>query len=246
MKHVFIITYGRTGSTALMKALNSIKGACLRGENGGLLRPIAEAFMISQRSRRRHGEASGPVSHPWYGAGEMRPHRFGTNLAQAFTRDVLAPPDGTRLTGFKEIRYTADGLTDQAFRGILRFMLTQFEDSRVIFLTRNPDEVADSAWWQTRDRDIVIDVLEATIERFRHAHEDFPEQTFLLDHASFNSDPEGLRPLLQWLGEEIPPEALAAALAERVAEASGTGSPDEEDADASEDTEPELAADLSH
>lgn len=247
MKHVFIVTYGRTGSTALMKALNAIDGACVRGENGGILRPVAEAFSISQRTRRRHGELSDAASHPWHGAGEIRPMKYGASLARAFTRDVLAPPEDIRLTGFKEIRYTADGLTDQAFRTVLRFMLTQFEDPYVVFLTRAPEEVANSAWWQTRDRDVVIDMLEATVHRFEHAHEDYPERTFLLDHSSFDTDPEGLRPLLQWLGEDIPRERLAEVLSERVADAFGTGGPDEEDLAETDDPEmPDLSeADLS-
>ncbi|SFC95741.1 sulfotransferase [Tropicimonas isoalkanivorans] len=216
MKHVFIVAYGRTGSTALMKALNCIEGACIRGENGGLIQPLALSLDLAQASKRRHVQDSQDVSRPWFGAEFMRPKRLGEGLARVFTRTILAPPEGTRITGFKEIRYASDLLTEEAFEAILRFMLTCFENPHVIFLTRDAEQVAESAWWQDRDRDVVLDVLDHTVHRFRMAHEDHPKRTFLIDHATFDGNPEGLRPLLDWLGEDAPPEALAEALSERI------------------------------
>ncbi len=216
MKHVFIVAYGRTGSTALMRALNCIEGACIRGENGGMLLPIAEAYALSQATRRRHGPDSHEVWRPWYGADRIRCQQFGEGLARAFSRDVLLPPENARLAGFKEIRYASDLLTDEAFDALLRFMLDCFEAPHVIFLTRDPEQVADSAWWQDRDRDVVLDVIDDTVHRFRMAHEDYPEQTFLIDHSAFDGNPEGLRPLLAWLGEDASGEALAKALADRI------------------------------
>lgn len=217
MKHIFIVAYGRTGSTALMKALNCIEGACIRGENGGLLLPLAETFALSKAARRRHARDSRDDTRPWYGADQIRCQKFGAGLARAFTRSVLSPPDDARVAGFKEIRYTSDLLTDEAFDAVMTFMLTCFEDPRIVFLTRNPAQVADSAWWHDRDRDVVMDVLEHTVHRFQVAHEDFPERTYLIDHATFDGNPEGLRPLLAWLGEDAAPEALAEALSGRIA-----------------------------
>lgn len=216
MKHLFIVTYGRSGATALMKVLNDIDGICIRGENGGVFRPIANAARMATETRRRYLDQPPGPDQPWYGADGIRADAFARDLAAAFERNVLCPPEGTRITGFKEVRYTDDDVTDAQFRAMLRLMLEAFEDSRVVFVTRAPEEAAESGWWRDRDRDVVIDILELTAERFHAAHAKFPERSFILDHSEFDRSPEGLRPFLDWLGVEVSAEQLAASLAVRL------------------------------
>ena len=217
MKHVFIVTFGRTGSTALLKALNAIDGACIRGQNGALLCSLAEAAeTLNNSHKERSGNRSLLTGNPWYGIGEADPEAFARSLARSFERDVLNPPEGTRITGFKEINYTDETLTDRSFDAVLRFMLRYFEDPHLIFLTRDPEEASRSGWWQDRDQQVVIDVLEMTIERFHRAHAANPERSFLIDHAEFDRNPAGLGPLLEWLGEALPVDVLANCLEERL------------------------------
>ncbi|MDV7142304.1 sulfotransferase [Tropicimonas sp. TH_r6] len=217
MKHVFIVTFGRTGSTALLKALNAIDGAFIRGQNGALLCSLAEAAeTLADKHRERSGNRARLTGNPWYGIGEARPDAFADALAENFVSHVLRPPEGTRITGFKEINYTDETLSDRAFEAVIRFMLTRFEDPRIIFLTRDPADASQSGWWQDRDRDVVIDVLEMTIERFQRAHAAHPDRSFLIDHAQFDRSPAGLVPLLDWLGETLPETVLADALEERL------------------------------
>ncbi|NDR58937.1 sulfotransferase [Aliiruegeria sabulilitoris] len=217
MKHIFIVTFGRTGSTALLKTLNAIEGACIRGQNGALLCSLAEAAeTLADRHRERSGNRARLTGNPWYGIDEANPDDFARSLAQSFARNVLNPPEGTRITGFKEINYTDETLTDRNFDAVLGFMLRYFEDPHIIFLTRDPVEASQSGWWQDRDQDVVTDVLEMTIERFHKAHAANPERSFLIDHADFDRNPAGLLPLLDWLGETLPMDLLANSLEERL------------------------------
>ncbi len=217
MKHVFVVTYGRTGSTALLKALNAIDGACIRGQNGGVLADLAEAVeTLRDFAAERANDLALAAGNPWVGLGEARPDALARSLAEAFTRDVLAPPPGTRLTGFKEIRYTDEILSDRSFDATIRFMLEAFPDPRIVFLTRDPAQCARSGWWQDRDPEVVVDVLEMTMERFRRAHETHRDHSFMIDHATFDRRPVGLHPLVDWLGETVNQEVLAAALEERL------------------------------
>lgn len=216
MKHVFIVTYGRSGASALMKVLNDIDGVCIRGENGGLIRPLANAVNMARTTRNRFSGKTLEADARWYGANTIRPQGLAKALAQSFVDNVLVPPEGTRVAGFKEIRYTDDDVMDGQFKAIIRFMLEAFEDSRVVFVTRSPQQAADSGWWRDRDRDVVIDILELTYERFVASHAEHPDRTFLIDHAEFDGNPEGLRSLLEWLGEEVSPEALAESLSVRL------------------------------
>lgn len=216
MKHVFIVTYGRSGGTALMKVLNDIDGVCIRGENGGLIRPLSNAARTARQTRRRFsGKTHGPDNR-WHGAGAIQDTRFARSLAASFVQTVLRPPEGTRIVGFKEIRFTDDDVTDDQFRAIMDFMLGAFDEPRIVFVTRDPAQAAESGWWRDRDREVVIDILELTAERFIETHKRHPERTFVVDHAAFDHEPEGLRPLLDWLGEDVSAEQLARSLEQRL------------------------------
>ena len=67
------------------------------------------------RRRRAHYGASPPEdpdlctsADPWYGADSTDPDAFACSLADAFVRDILKPTPGTRVAGFKEIRFHTD------------------------------------------------------------------------------------------------------------------------------------------
>ena len=80
-KSVFIVTYGRSGSTLVQNMLNALPGACIRGENENLLAPFARAWDMLRHSERGAklrdaGHATGPAT-PWYRFEEVTPDRFG-------------------------------------------------------------------------------------------------------------------------------------------------------------------------
>ena len=41
MQYLFVITYGRSGSTVLLNLLNAIEGYTIRGENCGIVSHLA-------------------------------------------------------------------------------------------------------------------------------------------------------------------------------------------------------------
>ena len=70
-KTVFVVTYGRSGSTLVQNMLNALPSACVRGENENLLAPLARAWNVVLHSEqgakmRQTGTLSVP-SDPWYG-----------------------------------------------------------------------------------------------------------------------------------------------------------------------------------
>ncbi|NQX94486.1 MAG: hypothetical protein HRT64_06140, partial [Erythrobacter sp.] len=84
MKHLFVVTYGRSGSTVLQKLLNSIEGYCIRGENGGIVQDLAAAARTLERTQAQFGEFDKSTGHPWYGLSEIEPGAFATTLAESF------------------------------------------------------------------------------------------------------------------------------------------------------------------
>lgn len=201
MKHLFVVTYGRSGSTVLLNLLNAIDGYCIRGENQGVLKQLGIAASQTRKVAEEYKPKEPGVEHPWYGIDLADTDGFERALADAFVRYVLVPPANARVTGFKEIRYTPQRMSDEEFDQVIAFMLTAFDDARIVFNTRDWRQVAKSGWWAKLAPRKVRRIVGACDERFRRAHARYPERTFMIDHARFNGNPDGFSPLLQWLGE---------------------------------------------
>ncbi len=113
MEHVFVMTYGRSGSTLLMGILNSIPGWLLRGENRHAMRHLYEFHRsgLAERARVDPARASQPT-HPWFGI-EAFPEDVSLQHIRALAEATLLRPEpDTRVTGYKEIRWYDDDLPD--------------------------------------------------------------------------------------------------------------------------------------
>ncbi len=206
MEYLFVVTYGRSGSTVLMNLLNAIDGYCIRGENRGIIQNLAEAADSLAKSHAKIAPYDRGAHTPWYGLADIDPQAWAQTLAQGFEERVLVPPDGTRVTGFKEIRYTTFDQDDEAFDVIIDFLASRFPGSRFIFNTRDAAQVVKSGWWANSKRHSTRELtrmLRQSDERFRRCQEGLGKRGFLIDYAEFNNRPDGFVPLLEWLGEEL-------------------------------------------
>jgi hypothetical protein len=216
MRHLFIVTYGRSGSTALQRTLNRIPGYCIRGENGGILVNFVTAAATLERKRREPGRTGDTDEHPWFGIQDTNIAELRKGLADLFVRTVLCPPPDCRTIGFKGICFTPIELDDDSFTQLVDFLLNEFEDARIIFNTRDALQVAQSAWWAERPSEEVIDLVEHSNRRFAKAHKRYPGSTKIIDHSEYDRRPEGLASLLEWLGEELPVDQLTALADDRL------------------------------
>jgi hypothetical protein len=205
MQHLFVVSYGRSGSTLVARLLNEIDGYCIRGENGGIVRTLANSYRILSSTTELIEKCEHDERSPWFGFDAVDPAEWRASLAAAFDEAILKPPAGTRVTGFKEIRYTPEDMDDALFTATMDFLALGFEDSRIVFNTRDGAEVARSAWWATDYEPAHVEEIVATCDtRFREAHARLgPERSFMIDFAQYNANPSGFLPLLDWLGEDL-------------------------------------------
>lgn len=201
MKHLFVVTYGRSGSTILLNLLNTIDGYCIRGENLGVMDHLGAATKTLRSAVAQYGNSERSAHDPWHGIDRADASGFERALADAFVRFVLVPPADARVVGFKEIRYSSDWLSEEEFENAIDLLMNAFDDPRIVFNTRDWHQVANSGWWTKRPQGEVRQIVMTTDERFRRAHARYPEQTFMIDHAEFDGNPDGFSPLLAWLGE---------------------------------------------
>jgi LPS sulfotransferase NodH len=199
---VFIITYGRSGSTLLMGLLNSLDGYHIRGENYHALLFIFRAIERLRLARCQWAEENSP-EHPWYGAHLIDPDLFERACTDAFFRAVLRPPSGARCCGFKEIRYTNAQIPDDEFPKFLDFLSRAFPGSAFIFNFRDMEATARSGWWTDYSRRGVIRRLNNAQQRMRSYAEAKPERTFCFSYDRLLSDALHFAELCEFLGEHF-------------------------------------------
>lgn len=225
--YVFVVTYGRTGSTLTQNLLNAIPGWCIRGENGNVLNNLLKTvhFMRTEGNyvRRRawrdagspakrnpHGFAS-PID-PWYGTERVDHDAYALDLLEVFVDRVLNLPDGVRVGGFKEILYYND---PKFLPTQMDLMQELFPGAKILFQTRDHAQVLQSGWWKTRDPVEVrtrLRVMDRLFEEYAQTH----SKCFVLDYSSYLAGPEALRPLFDFLDEAFDQPRIEAVLDQRL------------------------------
>ncbi|MEO8669170.1 MAG: hypothetical protein ABI399_11680 [Bauldia sp.] len=211
-RHVFVISYGRSGSTVLNGLLNALPGTCVRGENFGSFVHLFRAIRAAELSRTRFGRpgSSSPTS-PWYGAAGINGAAFGKAVIDSFIRDVLAPPADAELIGFKEIRYTRGQFSDDEFEDFLKFVEGAFDRPCFIFSVRRPGEVAKSAWWAGDP--FARSEIASLNKRFRSAAERRPANAYVFEYDYIRKAPDSLHDLHGFLGASFDAQRVKAVLA---------------------------------
>ena len=228
--YVFIATYGRSGSTLLMKVLNAIEGACIRGERGNSLSPVLRAISIIQHESNfsvRRAEAAKPfeersahwqqimgtVDDPWYGSESVDPVLYAKLALDAYVRAVLLPPDEVTFLGLKEISFHEVG---SAFEANMTCLLEFFPNSKIIFLTRDIAQVANSGWWRDMAYSAVEKRLQDANARFESFQLEHADRCMMFDYSQFAEGYDGVLPLFDFLGVSVAEETVAEILSKKL------------------------------
>ncbi len=202
--YVFIVTYGRSGSTLLQGVLNSIPGYLVRGENRQALRHLRAFHEVAvqergrqRRMQRRRGVEPGShdASSAHYGIDRFPVRRSLAGIRRLALDTLLRPEPDTRVVGFKEIRWAG---TDVAT--YVAWLQEVFPGARFVVNTRDLASVSRSKWWA--DDPEARDTLEAVEGRLLALCESLGDAAFHVHYDDYADDPAALRPLFDWLGEE--------------------------------------------
>lgn len=208
--HLFVVTYGRSGSTLLLGVLNSIPGYLIRGENDGAvyhLHQFHSACVGKKRRLRKRFELPLDSTNPHFGLDEFPAKVSLRMLRRLVTTTVLRPGDDTRVTGFKEIRWYQDDLP-----AYVDFLRELFPDARFVVNTRDHDAVLKSGWWPDKPQDGRLERMEAAI---LDVAESLGEAAYRVHFDDYTSDPTVLRGLFEWLGEDFDETRVRAVLGVR-------------------------------
>lgn len=182
--HLFIVTYGRTGSTLLLGILNAHPKIRIHGENEGLFHQLyCSLKALDAYQRHRLPPEDDTSSEPFFGASEFPFEKARTDISTIFDH-FFPKDDAVETCGFKEIRYDMPDLENY-----LDFLKGRYENTRFVFLTRDHQAVASSGFYKTTDPDYMESYLTILESRFLGYAGRNPESSFhiryeeLLDFA---------------------------------------------------------------
>jgi hypothetical protein len=207
LDYLFIVTYGRSGSTLLQGLLTSIPGFLIRGENGGAVYHLFKFHQTAAQARATHPKTGKPTN-AWFGIAGFAEEQALTQVRRLVTQSLLRPGPETRVTGFKEIRWYQDDVADY-----VAFLQQAFPGARFVINTRNHESVARSDWWaQHADAPQRLAALEA---RFLQLAADLGDAAFHVHYDDYVADPTTLRGLYDWLGAEFDEQQVREVLARK-------------------------------
>ncbi|WP_051299444.1 sulfotransferase [Arthrobacter castelli] len=209
LQYLFVMTYGRSGSTLLQGILNTIPGYVIRGENRGLMGDLYKFHnrAVKDRQDRLRAEPI-PVTHPWYGIdGYPDQAAFESMRALALNTFIRPEPD-SRVVGYKEIRWPVKGLPD-----FVEFLRNVFPGARFLINTRSHEAVSQSKWWVNEPD--ALERIAAAENRYLAAADLLGPDAFRVHYDDYTSDPESLRSMYAWLGEEFDVDLVRATMAQR-------------------------------
>ena len=199
--HVFIVTYGRSGSTLLLGVLNSLPGYLIRGENRDAVYHLYKFHSTCAAERARHrkgGHKDGPSddsTQPFFGIVGYPGNKAIATIRRLITETLLRPQPDTRVTGFKEIRWYQPDLADY-----VAFLQRVFPGAKFVVNTRNHADVAKSKWWAEKDNS--VETLARIESEILAVATTLGDAAYHVHYDDYVADPSVLQGLIEWLGEE--------------------------------------------
>lgn len=164
-RYVFVVTYGRSGSTLVQGLLNTLPRTLVRGENNFYVLPLFRALVNVRHFRRTHMKHNPRASHSaFFGLHEIKPESFVSSTRDLMTGHMLgsAGPREVDVLGFKEVLWhrIAPGETGRFFD----FMDQVFPGCQFVLNERDHENVVGSGFWQRHDKEEVLAAIKRVEE----------------------------------------------------------------------------------
>ena len=209
LAYLFVVTYGRSGSTLLQGILSSVPGIQIRGENGGVLQDLFRFHDTATGHRERLSRSAPlPAQHPWWGIDGYPDATAYRDLRILLLDTVLRPDPDTKVVGFKEISWLPERLPE-----LLAFTRAVFPGARFLLNTRDLTQVAQSKWWARRPD--ALAELTTMERRYVEALEPLGDAAYRVHYDDYVADPTTLRGMFDWLGVEFDEDRVRTVLAVR-------------------------------
>lgn len=158
--YVFVVTYGRSGSTLVQGLLNTLPRTLVRGENNLYVLHLFRAMQSVKSFRHTHLKHNPKASHSaFYGLNEITPASFVESTRTLVTGHLLGtvPPEEVDVLGFKEVLWhKIRPVETEAF---FDFLDKTFPGCLFVLNEREQEQVVGSGFWQGQDKDEVLQAI---------------------------------------------------------------------------------------
>lgn len=209
--YLFVVTYGRSGSTLVAGLLNTLPGYLIRGENRDALHHLFRFHqtLVTESSRGSKAKLR-QRTHPFFGIADFPPEKSLAGIRRLVLDTVLRPKPDTRVTGFKEIRWYHPDLEEY-----VAWLREVFPGARFLVNTRAHADVLRSKWWAEGDVEQNAEHLAVIERRMLALAESLGDAAYRIHYDDYVADPTVLQGLFAWLGEDWDEAAVRATMAVR-------------------------------
>ncbi len=165
MDYVFVVTYGRSGSTLVQGMLNAMPRTLVRGENGLYVQHLFRAWEAADEIRqKRKGEAARHSTNAFYGINALTRTRFVRSANRLVVGGIVGKEqekDFDRL-GFKEVDWHQ--IRPAETEPFFAWLDEAFPGAKFVLNTRDVEQVLGSGFWLRRDADEATAAIQRVID----------------------------------------------------------------------------------
>ncbi len=216
-RSVYVVTYGRSGSTLLTGYLSHLPGFDIKGENYLFPLPLADAQqLLADAAGLPYGGREKPAS-PWYGSQSFSTVQWKRDVRRALLNQLYPLKPIPKTIGFKEIRWWYR-TTDADFEQKLNWLLNVRAPGAVIFLTRDLDKTMSGAWWAQESEEkraesrAGLEAFEVRALAYAAAH---PERSIHITYEDFCADSGAAQRVCRLLGVRFREDVYKQTLGEK-------------------------------
>lgn len=220
-RFVFVVTYGRSGSTLTQGMLNALPRTLVRGENDLYLVPLYRAYAGLDRFRERFGgPGAAEPSSAFYGLREVDLDAFAAtirDLVQAQLLGGVPLADVDRL-GFKEVLWHR--LRPPEWEDFFGFLDRTFGDPLYVLNQRDVEMTSTSGFWRKKKPGVALRQINRVRRLQAFLRESRPDRTYDTRFEAMTSDDQDvaaaqLRGLAEFVTGSCDDALLASMLALR-------------------------------
>lgn len=191
--YLFVVTYGRSGSTLIQGLLNALPGVLVRGENNLFVLPLYRACAEATAFRDKHlAHRPNQPTSAFYGVRSLRRQRFVLATRRLATEVLLGgtPRADVRVLGFKEVLWHR--VEPHEREDFFDFMDEAFPGARYVLNQRRHEDVLTSGFWRRRDADEAAEALRSVEEIQAFLRRTRPDRVLDLRYELLTSDDEAV------------------------------------------------------